>query len=71
MFRNYLCAAALAVSLIATGCQREEKVLEIKTPSGSLEVNKSSTGTRVETEGNPPAVDVQGPDVKVRTPGNP
>lgn len=46
-----LAAAALVLGSIAfTGCERKEKILEIETPSGKIEVERSIDTGEVDVE---------------------
>jgi len=47
---NILCAGALLLPVILTGCERKEKVLDIKTPGADVEVERSLDTGRIDVD---------------------
>jgi len=50
LWRHAICAVAICVLTAATGCQPQEKIIDIETPGGEVEVFKSPDSGEVEIE---------------------
>ena len=48
--RSLLCALAITAPLLVAGCERKEKVIDVKTPGGSVEVERSKDTGRVDVK---------------------
>lgn len=45
-------AACLAAMCLFVGCEQKEKVLDVETPEGELEIEKSDEGVEIEIKAN-------------------
>lgn len=59
--------AAIACTWSLAGCERKEKIVDIKAPGVDIEVNKTKRGIEVETDRDK-TVDIEAPgvDIEVR-----
>jgi hypothetical protein len=57
------------LAFLATGCQKKERVIDIKTPGVEVEVNKTKDGIEIETErkkGRDVDIEVPGADIEIK-----
>jgi hypothetical protein len=69
LMRICLTLAVSGLACLATGCEKKERVVDIKTPGVEVEVNKTRNGIEVETErkrGHDVGIEVPGADVEIK-----
>jgi len=64
-----LSGPAMAMALLAAfaGCEKKEKVLDIQTPGGGIEIEKSRDGVEIEIERK--KKDSAGTEIRIETDG--